>query len=130
MVLLFLGVTLLAGGLVRWTKIQQAPGLQIQTTSVYEEMASYKSVSHELNANAATTEPAANTEMTSNGKININKADAATLQQLSGIGPTLASRIVEFRTEHGPFTQIEDLKKVKGIGTKMFDKISQIISAE
>ncbi|MCF7800420.1 MAG: helix-hairpin-helix domain-containing protein [Candidatus Marinimicrobia bacterium] len=130
MVLLFLGVTLLAGGVVRWTKIQQSPVLQIQTASVYEEMSTFQAVSHELNSNAASTEPTSGEKLATDGNININQADAATLQQLSGIGPTLASRIVDFRSEHGPFTQIEDLMKVKGIGTKMFEKNSQIISAE
>ncbi|MCF7796326.1 MAG: helix-hairpin-helix domain-containing protein [Lentisphaeria bacterium] len=130
MVILFLGITLLAGGIVRWTKIQQSPMLQIQTKSVYEEMSTFQAVSHELNSNTAIVESKAEKISMLEGTININQADTATLQQLPGIGPTLASRIIDFRSEHGPFTQIEDLKKVKGIGTKMFEKISKIISAE
>lgn len=130
MVLIFLGVTLLAGGLVRWTKIHKASALQIHTTSIYEEMPTYKAVSNELNSGAEHATPARDGKQSLDGKININEVDAATLQQLPGIGPTLASRIIEYRSEHGPFTQIEDLMKVKGIGTKMFEKISKIISAE
>lgn len=43
--------------------------------------------------------------------------------QLDGIGPTLAKRIVEDRASHGPFTTIEDLRRVKGIGVKTLDKL-------
>lgn len=130
LVLIFLGVTLLAGGLVRWTKIQQSPALQIKTASVYEEMPAFQAVSHELNANRMASEPTAKEKLAAGGKIDINKADAATLQQLPGVGPTLAARIIDFRSEHGPFTQVEDLTKVKGIGTKIFENFSKIISAE
>lgn len=48
--------------------------------------------------------------------ININTANAETLTALPGIGPALAQRILDYRTEHGPFSTLEDLKKVSGIG--------------
>lgn len=58
------------------------------------------------------------------GKININRASAAELDQhLSGIGPTLAQRIVDYRQENGPFRKIEDLRNVSGIGDKRFEEI-------
>ena len=50
------------------------------------------------------------------GRININRASAAELEALRGIGPTLARRIVEYRQEHGPFAAVEDLVRVRGIG--------------
>ena len=49
-------------------------------------------------------------------KININTADAETLQLLPGIGETRANDIVAWRTEHGPFRIPEDLTRVEGIG--------------
>jgi len=52
------------------------------------------------------------------GKININTADAATLDQLPGIGPSLAARIIQYRQENGPFASVEDLVNVPGIGEK------------
>ena len=132
MVLLFLSVTLLIGGIVKWTQIQNTPALQIKTSSVYTEMATYKAVSHKLNAVQTSTEkekaPAAT--VTPEGKIHINQASATTLEQIPGIGPTLAERIIAYRTEHGPFTQVEDITRVKGIGTKMFEKISKSISTD
>jgi competence protein ComEA len=67
--------------------------------------------------------PAAFAEM-----VNINKADAATLDALDGIGEKKAEAIVTYRTEHGEFKTLEDLKEVAGIGDKLFDKIKADIS--
>jgi len=56
-------------------------------------------------------------------KININKATAAELQQIKGIGNTVAANIVEYREKNGSFKTPEDIMKVKGIGAKTYDKI-------
>lgn len=48
--------------------------------------------------------------------IDLNTASAGRLEELPGVGPVLAERIVEFRDEHGPFATIEDLLDVPGIG--------------
>ncbi len=55
------------------------------------------------------------------GPININTASAAVLEQLSGIGPSLAQRIVDFRNAHGPFATVDDLASVQGISVRMVD---------
>jgi competence protein ComEA len=60
--------------------------------------------------------------------ININKADAAALDTLDGIGAKKAEAIVAYRTEHGDFKALEDIKEVSGIGDKLFDKIKGSIS--
>ncbi len=60
---------------------------------------------------------------TSPTHININTADAATLATLSGIGRVLAQRIIDYRTTHGPFAAIGDLRNVTGIHAGLFDKI-------
>ena len=62
------------------------------------------------------------------GKININTASRAELMDLSGIGQVLADRIVDYRTNNGSFSQIEDLMKVSGIGTKRFEAIRERIT--
>lgn len=50
------------------------------------------------------------------GAINVNTADAATLQELPGVGPVTAAAIIARRTDHGPFRSVDDLLDVKGIG--------------
>lgn len=52
--------------------------------------------------------------------IDINQADIQELDELPGIGPAIAARIVEYREENGPFSKIEDLMEVRGIGEKKF----------
>ena len=63
-------------------------------------------------------------------KININTATAEELQQIEGIGKSIADRIVKYREEHGPFKSTEDIKSVKGIGTKKFEAIKDRITIE
>lgn len=53
---------------------------------------------------------------TGDGRLHLNQATAAELQELPGVGPVLAERIVSFREAHGPFRTIEDLLDVPGIG--------------
>lgn len=60
-------------------------------------------------------------------RININTANEQELQNLQGIGETMAKRIVEYRKANGKFKEIEDLKNVKGIGNAKYDKIKQNI---
>ncbi len=62
------------------------------------------------------------------GKLNINLASAKELESLPGIGPSLASRIVDYREKNGSFKSVEDLKKVKGIGEKKFNEIKELIT--
>jgi len=63
----------------------------------------------------------------SDGKININTAAIGDLDNLPGIGPVIAQRIVEYRQEKGNFKKIEDIKNVKGIGEKIFENIKDLI---
>jgi len=60
-------------------------------------------------------------------KIDINHADAATLELLPMIGPSLSRRIVDYRTEHGPFTNVEQLIKVKRIGPVTLSRLRPLI---
>lgn len=72
---------------------------------------------------AAATDP----EPTAPGLININIATAQQLETLPGIGPALAQRIIDYRTEHGAFRAPEELVKVKGIGeSKLMDILDLI----
>jgi len=60
--------------------------------------------------------------------VNINTATLAELEMLPGIGPVSAQRIIDFRTERGPFSTIEQLVEVKGIGEKSLEKIRPLVS--
>ena len=55
--------------------------------------------------------------------ININTATKDEFVALPGIGPAKAQAIVDYRKAHGPFKTVEDLKDVKGIGAKRFEKL-------
>ena len=56
-------------------------------------------------------------------RISINTASAGQLCTLRGIGPSTAARIIEYREENGLFQTLEDLMRVKGIGSSTFEKI-------
>ena len=62
------------------------------------------------------------------GPLNINTATAAELETLPGIGPSLAQRIVDYRTVHGPFASIEAVMDVPGIGEGKFEAIKGLIT--
>lgn len=59
------------------------------------------------------------------GLVNINTANAVQLTQLPGVGPAIAQKIIDYRTANGPFTSVDDLTKVPGIGAA---KLAQIKS--
>ncbi len=81
-----------------------------------------------------TTPATANTPAGSSGggggKVNLNTADSAQLDQaLPGIGPALAQRIVDYRTQNGPFRSPDEIKKVSGIGDKKYEQLKDLITA-
>ena len=55
--------------------------------------------------------------------LDLNSATKEQLVALSGIGPAKAQAILDYRTQHGGFKSVEELKDVKGIGARRFDKI-------
>jgi competence protein ComEA len=64
---------------------------------------------------------------TGDGRIHLNRATAAELDDLPGIGPVIAERIVAHRTEHGPFTAVEDLLDVPGIGEAKLASLRDLV---
>lgn len=62
------------------------------------------------------------------GKVNLNRADAAALDTLPGVGPALARRILDWRAANGIFTSIEQLREVSGIGDKVFAKLQEYVA--
>jgi len=62
--------------------------------------------------------------------ININTAASFELEELPGIGPTTAGKIIAYREENGPFLSIEDIINVSGIGPGTYERIKDLITVE
>lgn len=67
---------------------------------------------------------------TPSGVVNINSADAAQLSLLPRVGMKAAQRVVDYRTEHGPFRKTTDLMQVKGFGDKTFERLNPYITID
>ena len=64
------------------------------------------------------------------GRLNINAATAEELMELSGIGEKLAQRIIDYRSEHGVFSQTEGIMLIPGIGEKVYGNIKDKITVQ
>ncbi|MBU1130306.1 helix-hairpin-helix domain-containing protein [Patescibacteria group bacterium] len=60
--------------------------------------------------------------------VSLNNASSKELEELPGIGPSLAGRIIDYREENGGFRDVNEIKLVSGIGEKMFEKIKDKIT--
>ena len=65
------------------------------------------------------------------GPVDINTADAGTLaRELNGVGPARAQAIVAYRTEHGPFKSVDDLRLVKNMPQKIIDNNRELLRVD
>ena len=55
--------------------------------------------------------------------VDLNTADAVALDTLPGVGPVLAQRILDWRSEHGRFSSVDELGEVSGIGDKLMSQL-------
>lgn len=62
------------------------------------------------------------------GKVNLNTASAADLEDLPGVGPVLAERIVGYREAHGPFRSVAALDAVSGVGPALMSQLRDLVS--
>lgn len=63
-------------------------------------------------------------------RLNVNEANWVELAQLEAVGEVLARRIVDDRTERGPFQSVDDLRRVKGIGAKTLEKLRPLVRVD
>ena len=82
---------------------------------------------HQRTASAAGRRSRRRPQRTSN-VVDLNSADEGTLAELPGIGPTLAQRIVEFRTLNGPFASVDGLADVAGITPQRLDALTPVLT--
>lgn len=80
------------------------------------------------NDNVKSEEDNTGNSLESNQKVNINTATKEELMKLSNIGESKAEKIIDYRTANGNFNTIEDIKKVSGIGDKLYDSIKENIT--
>lgn len=73
--------------------------------------------------NSQTSETQSSESEIKDGKININTATAKQLELLPGIGEVIAQRIVDYRTENGPFQTVDDITNVSGIGETKLEQL-------
>ena len=80
---------------------------------------------------SSVTSTSSNTPTSSKStKININKATQTELETIPGIGPSTALKIINYRTENGKFSTIEDIKNVSGIGDAKYESMKDYITVK
>ncbi|MCU1585388.1 MAG: hypothetical protein JWM49_1944 [Microbacteriaceae bacterium] len=62
------------------------------------------------------------------GKVNLNTADRTALETLPGVGPATSQRIIDWRTQNGRFSAVEDLMSVTGVGEKTFEELKDLVT--
>lgn len=62
------------------------------------------------------------------GQVDLNRASAVELETLPGVGPVMAAAILQWREENGPFTAVEELQEISGIGLKTFQKLQPLVT--
>ena len=80
------------------------------------------------NPTVAVPSSSENSTPSSSGLVSINAGSQSDLETLPGIGPSTSQAIIDDRTQNGPFTSLEDLMRVSGIGEKKFEKMKDSIS--
>jgi competence protein ComEA len=127
-------VILAAGGMTNdadWERINLADHL-FDTQHIHvpriEELIRINSQEPIDSGEPSTTQSNQSTTNTANKQININIASATELQELKGIGKVLSQRIVDYRSENGPFTSIEDVQQVRGVSLALFETIRPSIT--
>ena len=99
----------------------EAAGGVLPRTVVTENLARVLVDGEQINIGQAKASAAS-----TDGRVSVNSASASQIEQLPGVGPVLAQRIVEYRDSHGSFRQLRDLLNVPGIGDSKYAQIADM----
>ncbi len=122
-VFLFLSVVLLSGVAVKVYKAYIVPNHPPQFDySVSDSIFTARSASLANDSSGRGTVPAR--------KVNLNTASKQELMTLPGIGEAMAERIMMYREERGTIRSVAELKKIKGIGEKKFEKLKPLVEVK
>jgi competence protein ComEA len=103
-------------------------GMKIYIPNVSEDSETISEATEGYNTeNAGYSYNSSISTSSNNTKVNINTATQTQLETLPGIGPSIALKIINYRTENGKFKNIEDIKNVSGIGESKFSQIKDLI---
>ena len=108
------------------------PGTKTGTLNLARHVVDGEQILVGVNATPAPMSPPADTPgapgPTAPGSpMDLNSASAAQLDQLPGVGPVLAQRIVDYRTQHGGFRSVDELRQVSGIGDAKYADIKSLV---
>ncbi|MEO6907540.1 MAG: ComEA family DNA-binding protein [Abditibacteriaceae bacterium] len=107
--------------------IKKAGGVLPGTNASKLNLAASLSDGEQVQVDSTSQESTFSTGISNKIQININQASESDLESLPGIGPVMAERVVAYRKAHGAFQTLDDLDKVKGIGTKTIEKLRPFI---
>lgn len=122
---LLIFIILAGSGFLIWQKInqnRQDEANQIQALKEQNDL-----LRQQLSGQSQQVAGVSDQQVSVGDKININTATVEQLDTLPGIGPAYAAAIINYRQEH-PFVTIEEIKDIKGIGEKTFEKLSGLIT--
>jgi competence protein ComEA len=108
------------------------PGAKTGTLNLARRVVDGEQILVGLNATPAPALPPAGTSgppgtAVSGTPLDLNSATAAQLDQLPGVGPVLAQRIVDYRTQHGGFRSVDELRQVSGIGDAKYADVKALV---
>lgn len=119
------GIILMGSGFLIWQKVDQ--NRQNENNQIKALKQQNDLLRQELSGQNKQVAGTSDSQEPVGDKINLNTATVGQLDTLPGIGPAYATAIIAYREQH-PFKTIEEIKDIKGIGDKTFEKLVNLIT--